>query len=497
MSGNTEPCKQLEEQHHGIDHSAFKAPFEEAFRKVITPFEQFTKNQIAGGLILMVCLVIALIFANTGMHHAYEHTIHTLMGFDLGDMHYEKTLHHWINDGLMAIFFLVVGLEIKREVMVGELSSLSKASLPVIAALGGMIVPAFLYFLTNGTGDASRGWGIPMATDIAFAVGVLALLGKRVPASVMTFLLALAIADDLGAVLVIGIFYTEQIYMTYLAIAAGLIVVLILFNAMGVRAITPYMLVGIMVWAAFLQSGIHATLAGVLVALTIPTRPKYHPKYFSEKIRCMLDHFDKNSVLQSKKTYGWSAFSNNEQAEIIEEIDMATTAVASPLRKLEHALHPMTAFLIIPIFALANAGVKIHFENFGSAITNPVTIGVMLGLVLGKLIGIAGSTWLAIKFNIGNLPSGANFKHIIGVGLMGGIGFTMSIFVTELAFPGMEEMLISAKTGILLASALAGILGYAWFRVFTSPQEATEDESNESFSNSSAELEFAESSPAR
>ena len=497
MSGRNELCENLKEQQDPVDQSDFKAPFEDAFRKVITPFERFTQNQIAGGLILMVCLVIALILANSGLHHTYEHVIHTVVGFELGTSLYEKTIHHWINDGLMALFFLVVGLEIKREVMVGELSSLSKAALPIIAALGGMVVPALFYFFVNSSGEAVRGWGIPMATDIAFAVGVLALLGKRVPASVMTFLLALAIVDDLGAVLVIGIFYTEQIFMVYLVIAGALLVILTAMNLLGVRSIAPYMIIGTFVWMAFLQSGIHATLAGVLVAMTIPARPKYHPRIFSEKIRCMLKQFDRNIGVQTKKTFAWSAFSNHEQAEIIEKMDMATTAVASPLRKLEHALHPLTAFIIIPIFALANAGVKIHTEDFGAAITNPVTIGVVLGLILGKLIGISGSTWLAMRLNIGNLPSGANFKHIIGVGFMGGIGFTMSIFVTELAFPGMQEMLVSAKTGILLASALAGIIGYLWIRFFTTYQEDDEMQHEETYANASEELELAETSSAR
>ncbi len=497
MSGKTEPCDKLKEKNASIDQSNFKAPFEDTYRKVITPFKEFTQNQIAGGLILMVCLVVALVLANSGFHETYEHAIHTMIGFEFGSNMYEKTIHHWINDGLMAIFFLVVGLEIKREVMVGELSSLSKASLPIIAALGGMVVPALLYFAINSSGPALKGWGIPMATDIAFAVGVLALLGKRVPASVMTFLLALAIVDDLGAVLVIGIFYTEQIFMNYLFIAAALLALLFVFNVLGVRAITPYMIIGFFVWVAFLQSGIHATLAGVLVAMTIPTRPKYHPKYFSERIRCMLDKFDSNSDYQKKKTFGWSAFSNHEQAEIIEDIDIATTAVASPLRKLEHALHPLTAFIIIPIFALANAGVHIQVSDLGGAITNPVTVGVMLGLVIGKLIGIAGLTWVAIKLKIGNLPSGANFKHIIGVGLMGGIGFTMSIFVTELAFPGMETMLVSAKTGILMASALAGILGYIWIRYFTSTEEVLDEQTEQSFTNGTESLELAETTSAR
>ncbi|WP_157452510.1 Na+/H+ antiporter NhaA [Chloroherpeton thalassium] len=459
------PGKQVE-----VDDSSYKAPFEDAFRKVMSPVQAFTQNEIAGGLVLMLCLIVALIFANTELHDAYEHFIHTMVGVAIGEEVLEKSIHHWINDGLMTLFFLVVGLEIKREAMVGELSSLSKAALPVIAAFGGMIVPASLYFLVNHEGAMVRGWGIPMATDIAFAVGILALLGRHVPSSVMAFLLALAIADDLGAVLVIGIFYTEHLYLSYLAIAAVFLGVLLLFNVMGVRSLTAYLLVGIFVWAAFLKSGIHATLAGVLVAMTIPVRPKYHPESFSNDMRCLLKRFDSYNKPASEKTsFAWGTFSNSKQAELVEEMDMAATQAASPLRKLEHALHPLAAFVIIPIFALANAGVVIHFEKIGEAVSNPVTIGVMLGLVVGKLIGIAGSTWIAIKLKIGILPRGADFKHIIGVGLMGGIGFTMSIFVTELAFLGSHELLDSAKTGILFASATAGILGYLWMKYMTKP----------------------------
>jgi Na+:H+ antiporter, NhaA family len=414
-----------------------------------------------------------MIVANSGLRDTYEHIIHTKIGFALGGAVLEKSLHHWINDGLMVIFFLVVGLEIKRDVMVGELSSFGKASLPVIAAVGGMLVPALIYYSLNTSADVSRGWGIPTATDIAFAVGVLVLLGKRVPSSVVAFLLALAIADDLGAVIVIGLFYTQELYLSYLAIAAGLLGVLVLFNIMGIRAIMPYLLVGALVWIAFLQSGVHATLSGVLVAMTIPARPKYHPVKFSQDMRSLINQFDKFTQPSGGKRYHWSAFSSQKQASVMEEIEMAADAAASPLRKLEHALHPLSIFFIIPVFVLANAGVELHLDSLGMLFDDTVTIGVMLGLVIGKFIGISLSTWLAVKLKIGNLPRGATFKHILGVGLLSGIGFTMSIFVAELAFAGMTERLVAAKMGILLASAVAGILGYSWMRFFVkpSPQE--------------------------
>lgn len=471
----------MEESYREIDETRYKAPLENAFRKLMSPIEDFTKNEAAGGLVLIFCLIIAMIVANSGLSETYEHIIHTQIGFTLGGATLEKSLHHWINDGLMVIFFLVVGLEIKREVMVGELSSFGKASLPVIAAAGGMLAPALIYYSFNTSPDVSRGWGIPTATDIAFAVGVLVLLGKRVPSSVVAFLLALAIADDLGAVIVIGLFYTQNLYLAYLGIAAALLGVLVLFNIMGIRAITPYMLVGALVWVAFLQSGVHATLAGVLVAMTIPTRPKYHPLRFSQDMRGMIDQFDKYTQTPGGKRYSWSAFASQKQAAVIEEIEMAADATASPLRKLEHALQPLAVFFIIPVFALANAGVELHMESLGMLFEDSVTIGVMFGLVFGKLIGISLATWLAVKLKIGNLPRGATFKHILGVGLLGGIGFTMSMFVTELAFAGMTERLVAAKMGILLASAVAGVLGYSWMRFFVKPQtqEASEYENGE------------------
>lgn len=464
--------QEQEHDRHEIDEARYKAPLETAFRKLMSPITTFAQNEAAGGIVLIFCLVIAMTLANSGLSQTYEHIIHTKIGMSLGGSTIEKTLHHWINDGLMVIFFLVVGLEIKREVMVGELSSFGKASLPVIAAAGGMAAPALIYYAFNHTGGTVRGWGIPTATDIAFAVGVLVLLGKRVPSSVVAFLLALAIADDLGAVIVIGIFYTKQLYLSYLVIAAGLLSVLILFNISGVRAVTPYLLVGVLVWLAFLQSGVHATLAGVLVAMTIPVRPKYHPVKFSERIRYLIDRFDAQPPESSR--YAWSAFSNQKQAAIIEEIEITADAAASPLRKLEHALQPLSVFFIIPLFVLANAGVQLHLENLNLLLDDSVALGVVLGLVVGKLVGIFGATWISVKLKIGNMPRGATFKHIIGVGLLGGIGFTMSIFVTELAFSGMEEHLVAAKMGILLASAIAGVLGYSWMKFFVKPQNQTE-----------------------
>ncbi len=429
---------------------------EKAFDRVLTPFEEFIHRETTGGLLLMGCTIIALAVVNLGFLEAYQHILQTPLSLSLGGLELEKTLHHWINDGLMALFFFVVGLEIKREVIVGELSDISKASLPIIAAIGGMIVPALIYTLFSGGPDTGSGWGIPMATDIAFAVGVLVLLGSRAPKALLTFLVALAIVDDLGAVIVIALFYTDTIYWGSLGIAAALFVLLILMNVLGIRRPLLYFLIGILLWLAMLKSGVHATLAGVLTALTIPARPKFEPQQFSQLVRRLLDKFDR-----SHKP-GMSIMRNEEQRSILQTLENGVHLVETPLQRLEHSMHTPVAFLIIPLFALANAGIPVDFSSLGETLIHPVTIGVMLGLILGKFLGIAGFSWLAIKLGAGKLPEGVTFNHIAGVSLLGGIGFTMSIFIAELAFAGQTDYLLMAKTGILFASIAAGVWGFVW-----------------------------------
>lgn len=431
-------------------------PLEKAFNKVLTPFEEFIHQESTSGLLLMVCAVIALAIVNFGYLDDYQHLLHTPVSIGFGDLVLEQSLHHWINDGLMALFFFVVGLEIKREIIVGELSDISKASLPIIAAIGGMIVPALLYFLINSDPETRSGWGIPMATDIAFAVGIMVLLGSRVPKALFTFLVALAIVDDLGAVIVIALFYTDAIYFNALALAAGLFMLLIIMNVIGIRKPLPYFLIGMLLWLAMLKSGIHATLAGVLTALTIPARPKFEPHQFSQLVRRMMDKFDK-----SHKP-GLGIMRNEEQHSILQTLENGVHMVETPLQRLEHKLHTPVAFLIIPLFALANAGIPIDFSSLGETLSHPVTIGVMVGLIMGKFIGIAGFSLLAIKLGVGKLPEGVSFVQIAGVSLLAGIGFTMSIFIAELAFAGQTEYLLMAKTGILFASIGAGVGGYLW-----------------------------------
>ncbi|MFT5720243.1 MAG: NhaA family Na+:H+ antiporter [Motiliproteus sp.] len=436
--------------------AAFNAPWERSFDRVLTPLDQFIHRQTTSGLLLMLCALVALGIANSPWAESYQHLVHTPLSVGIGDWSIEKSLQHWINDGLMALFFFIVGLELKREILVGELSELRHAALPIVAAIGGMLAPALVFTLFSDNDMSLRGWGIPMATDIAFAIGVLVLLGDRIPKALITFLIALAIADDLGAVLVIALFYTEQINTVALAWAAGLFGVLIAFNRGGVRHPVPYFLVGILLWMAMLTSGVHATVAGVLTAFTIPAFPKYDPQLFSQSVRKMLGRFDEAYARDA------NILTNDELRSLTASLEKGVSLVQAPLQRLEDQLHLPVALLVIPIFALANAGVPLGIDTLAEAFQHPVTQGVIAGLLLGKLIGIFGFSWLAIKLGIGILPEGTRLAHIAGVGLLGGIGFTMAIFIGDLAYLHQPELQVLAKTGVLSASLLAGILGTAW-----------------------------------
>ena len=435
------------------------SPLESAFDRIITPFEEFIHRETTSGILLMLCAAVALVIANSGFYETYLHVLETKFSLALGPWALEKSLHHWINDGLMALFFFVVGLEIKREVLVGELSDLRQAALPIVAAVGGMLIPALIYAAINFDGEGIGGWGIPMATDIAFAVGCLALLGSRIPKALLTFLVALAIVDDLGAVLVIAFFYTDQIYMTALMLAGLFLAILVLFNMLGIRKPLPYFLIGLLMWVAMLKSGIHATLAGVLTALTIPATTRYDPSQFSQLVQKLMRKFD------ASYRPGESIMRNDEQRSILQTFENGIQMAETPLQRLEHSMHTPVAFLIIPIFALANAGVPIQLEGIGEVLGDPITLGIIAGLVAGKFIGIAGFSWVAIKMGIGRLPHGVTFSQLAGVAVLAGIGFTMSIFIAELAFANDPQDLLMAKTGILLASALAGGAGYLWLRL--------------------------------
>ena len=440
------------------ENGVFHAPWEKSFDRIVTPFEEFIHRQTTSGLLLMATAILALVMANSALSGIYLDVLHTPVGFSVGDWRLEKTLHHWINDGLMALFFFVVGLELKREILVGELAAPRQAALPIVAAIGGMLVPVLVYFAFNTGGDAVQGWGIPMATDIAFAIGALVLLAHRVPKALITFLVALAIVDDLGAVLVIALFYTDKIVWEALIAAAVILAVLILCNRVGIRRTLPYFILGGLLWFALLKSGVHATLAGVLTAFTIPATPKYDPVRFSEHVRELMARFD------ASHQPGKSIMTNDALRSVVRTLGNGVGKVETPLQQLEHGLHMPVAFLVIPVFAFFNAGIPIELAGLEQTLTHPVTLGVMFGLVLGKFIGITGACWLALKFGLGQLPANTRFSQIAGVALLAGIGFTMAIFIAELGFAQQPEFLLMAKTGILLASCVAGVCGFTWLK---------------------------------
>jgi NhaA family Na+:H+ antiporter len=430
------------------------APWERTFRKVLTPFEEFVHRQTAGGILLMAAAIIAIFLANGALAAWYEHFIHTPIAVSFGNWNLQMSLHHWINDALMALFFFVVGLELKREIMVGELSDLRQAALPVIAAIGGMVVPALIYVAFNHEGDAMRGWGVPMATDIAFAVGVLALLAARVPKALITFLVALAIADDLGAVLVIALFYTQTLSLYWLLSGFALVLLLLTFNYIGIRKAMPYFIVAVLLWYALLQSGVHATLAGVLGAFTVPTRSKYNPSLFADRVNEQVDAF-----IASRQS-GSNLLSNHKLYAVVQNIEASAVAVQTPLQRLESIWHLPVAFLVIPVFALFNAGIPLDLSTLKETFVHPVTLGAMFGLVFGKFIGIAGACWIALRLGVGQLPTGTRFSQVAAVSVLGGIGFTMSIFIAELAFKEHADYLLMAKTGVFAGSLLAGVIGF-------------------------------------
>jgi NhaA family Na+:H+ antiporter len=432
------------------------APWEKAFDRLLTPLEEFIHRQTTSGILLMIFAVIALLIANSPLQDDYEHWLHTEVGLNFGSSAFSMSIHHWINEALMAMFFLVIGLELKRELLVGELSSLRQALLPIMAAVGGMAVPALFYLAFNSTGPGVVGWGIPMATDIAFAVGALSLLGSRVPKTLVTFLIALAIVDDLGAVAVIALFYTESLDLSALAWAGALTLLLGALNLGGVRRAMPYAVVGVLLWSAMLASGIHSTIAGIIIAFVVPIRPKYEPALFLQRVK------DKTRKIEAALTDGSDIIHNHRLRTLVDSLGKGVQLVQAPAQRAEQALHLPVAYLVIPIFALANAGIPIDFAGFGSYLDHPITLGVLAGLLVGKPIGIVGMTWLTVKLGWAVLPAGLNMRHIIGVGMLGGIGFTMSIFIADLGFAGQPQDLLMAKTGILLASAIAGIGGISW-----------------------------------
>lgn len=423
--------------------------------KITKPFQRFIQQERSGGLLLGISVVIALILANSALSPYYHHFLEQTFGLEWnGKSYFNFTIHHWINDGLMSVFFFVVGLELKREIIVGELSNPRKAMLPIVAAIGGMVVPAFIFLILNPSGEVHKGWGIPMATDIAFALGVLFLLGKKVPLSLKVFLTALAVVDDLGAVLVIAFFYTSNIETTYLFLGLLILGVMYLGNKAGIRSLFFYALLGILgVWICFVISGVHATIAAVLAAFVIPADVKITETIFVSKINDYLNQFKNIDPQNSSNTL------TNDQIHILETINNTVIDAMPPSQRLEHALHPVVTFLIIPIFALANAGVNLVNINFQTLFENNIALGVFCGLLLGKVIGVVGLTAAFVKLRIAQLPDGMNFRNLLGVGFLASIGFTMSLFITALAYSDAEYQ-TQSKIGIFAASLIGGIIGY-------------------------------------
>ena len=408
-------------------------------RRVAQPVARFLHTEAAGGILLLAATVVALVWANSPWKASYADLWHTEFGLRIGEFSISEDLRHWVNDALMALFFFVVGMEIKRELVVGELATLRAAILPAIAAVGGMVVPAALYVILNAGGEGSAGWGIPMATDIAFAAGVMALLGRRAPVGLKVLLLSLAIVDDIGAIVVIAVFYSGGLSLGWLAIAFGGLLLVAALQRAHVWHVPIYAVVGAGVWLATFESGVHATIAGVALGLLTPARP-----FLAEP------EADKIADRLSPET--------EVTAEEVRVIGFQIRESVSVAERLESLLHPWTGYVIVPIFALANAGVAISAEGIGDAVSSPVTLGIVLGLVVGKVVGVTGATWVACKTGLTPLPAGVTNQHIRGMAALAGIGFTVSLFITGLAF---DDPLIQdeAKLGVLAASAIAAVMG--------------------------------------
>ncbi len=419
-----------------------------------TTFQRFFQTETVGASILLFFAIAALALANSPLANVYEQLWQIPLTIGIVDHSLSLTLHQWINDALMAAFFLLVGLEIKRELLVGELASVRKAALPIAGAIGGMIVPAAIYWMFNGTGIGARGWGIPMATDIAFALGALTLIAPRAPIGAKVFLTALAIVDDMGAVIVIALFYSEAIAWSALGNAAVLLLILIGFNAIRVRHLWPYLLVGVVFWYFVHESGIHGTVAGVLLAFTIPTHTRINATEFSRKARALLDRFDRT------ETGDLLVITSKGQQETLFALEHASQSVTAPILRLEHALHNFSAFVVMPLFAFANAGVRIS----GPVQHAAIGIGVMAGLIIGKPLGVTAAAFVAVKSGIAKLPNGLSWRSLLGYAWLAGIGFTMSLFIAMLAF-GEGRPANAAKLGILAGSLLAGIIAaiVLWF----------------------------------
>ncbi len=424
--------------------------------QIFVVINNFLSKEAYSGVILFSAAIIAIIWANTPWSATYFNFWHTPVGLEIGSHIIDMELHQWVTDGLMTIFFFVIGLEIKRELIAGELSSKRKAAFPIIAAIGGMVVPFLFYISVNLQSDGIiSGFGIPMATDIAFVLGFILILGKRVPLALKVFIVTLAVVDDLGAVILIAGFYTESLNLAFIGFAALILTALMLLNRIGIKELMPYLLFGIALWFFMEGSGIHTTIAGVLLAFTIPVHSKISTKQFVKICSFAVDEVKKG---ESERK---NILLTPEQQDSLEYMANSYDAVQSPLVRLEHRLLPFSSFIVMPVFALANAGIQI--SGISQPILQPVSLGILLGLVLGKPIGIIGATYLGYRLGWVKKPSSCTWKHIIGAGILGGVGFTMSMFISNLAFDNPDTLTL-AKLFIVGSSLLMGFVGviYLW-----------------------------------
>ena len=440
------------------------------------PIQSFIHTEEVGALFLLAAAAVALAWVNSPWSAAYVDFWHHKISFDIQIFAISEDLRHLVNEGLMAVFFFVVGLEIKRELLHGELSTFRKAIMPVVAAVGGMAGPALIYLLFNRSSEYVVGWGIPMATDIAFAIGVLALLGRRIPAELRVFLLALAVVDDLGAISVIAVFYTDSIHWINLGLGLGFFIAIAACVRLGIRSFGFYLVMCVVMWQFFLESGIHATLAGVLIAAIVPSKPDLSRREYAAKVKDLLHDF---GVALERK--------NNEKAQtVVAQIEKLSRQTEGPMERLQETIHPWVSFVVLPLFALANASIVFDTEALSAAFQSPVTLGIAFGLLLGNPIGILGLAWLTVRLGIGQLPTGVAWRHVLGVGFLAGIGFTVAIFIADIAFD--DPVIVDrAKMGIFGASILSGAVGYLLLRTIggqtpdlaTGPKRTSSDESSE------------------
>ena len=449
----------------GIRHS-WSASHRFVPRSFVQPFLAFAREEAASGIAMLVAALAAIIWANSPWQDAYHELWETHLVVNLGDiLHLDHLdLRAWVNDALMAIFFFVVGLEIKREIALGELRDPKAVALPIVLALGGMAVPALIFIGLNSGGEGASGWGIPMATDIAFAVGVLSLVGRRVPVSAKLLLLTIAVVDDIGAIIVIAIFYTEQLALGWLIAALLGLGAIGVMTRRDMRSPVPYLFVGAIVWLALLESGVHATLAGVAIGLLTPSWSFFDPRKFAANARPLVDQIDQH--MEGDEV---GAGSYERVQSLLQDLNRLTTETVSPLDRALHRLHLWSGFFIVPVFAFANAGVTFSGDALKGIFSNTVVIGVFLGLVVGKTLGITGAAWLAVRTGFGKLPRGVTWRHVIGLAMCAGIGFTVALFVATLAYtdPAMQD---AAKIGIFAASLLAGAGAYLWLRAIPGPE---------------------------